>query len=417
MASLANSALLSSDEEDDDYNPLADKTAEPGDRPNASHQRAKRPRRAAAMGGGGDGDSDNEEEFQELPERQEADEEEEEEDYQEDEEQDESTALLNPRKMAKKAKIDAVWQALNSGDTGGPTVGGMGPPSSGTTLAMLCGQNAKPKKKTAASADLLWMAQLGMKPPKPAPAPAGPATEPKTGPSLVTQMWTAQMGMVPRLHAQPKAEKPEASGAADSSGQHLPNSNPSSAGEAGGGVGSGASGSRAKAGSGASGSRAKAWSGASGSRVKASEEARESAAAAIQAAKEAASTGSSKSYGKVSVTETRRFAGKDIQVTVQVDKNSAEANKAAEGEKVSGLDAFLAELNAKKKVSVLDKSKMDWDQLKSGNAGMEEELENYKKSSNKYLDKVDFLKKAELREYEQERDKRLASDIRTRGRL
>jgi hypothetical protein len=30
---------------------------------------------------------------------------------------------------------------------------------------------------------------------------------------------------------------------------------------------------------------------------------------------------------------------------------------------------------------------------------------------------VNFLKRAELREYEKERDQRLASDIRTRGRL
>ena len=30
---------------------------------------------------------------------------------------------------------------------------------------------------------------------------------------------------------------------------------------------------------------------------------------------------------------------------------------------------------------------------------------------------VDFLKRVELREYETERDQRLASDIRTRGRL
>ena len=47
---------------------------------------------------------------------------------------------------------------------------------------------------------------------------------------------------------------------------------------------------------------------------------------------------------------------------------------------------------------------------------MVQELEDYKKSGDKYLDKVDFLKRAELREYEIERDKRLSSDIRTRGR-
>ena len=47
---------------------------------------------------------------------------------------------------------------------------------------------------------------------------------------------------------------------------------------------------------------------------------------------------------------------------------------------------------------------------------VEEELEAYKKSGGKYLDKVDFLKRAELREYELERDKRLAGDARSRGR-
>ena len=34
-----------------------------------------------------------------------------------------------------------------------------------------------------------------------------------------------------------------------------------------------------------------------------------------------------------------------------------------------------------------------------------------------YLDKQAFLKEAELREYEKERDRRLASDVRNRGRL
>ena len=34
-----------------------------------------------------------------------------------------------------------------------------------------------------------------------------------------------------------------------------------------------------------------------------------------------------------------------------------------------------------------------------------------------YLDKQAFLKQAELREYEKDRDRRLASDVRNRGRL
>eukprot|EP00877_Chromochloris_zofingiensis_P003644 jgi/Chrzof1/13280/Cz07g27110.t1 len=147
--------------------------------------------------------------------------------------------------------------------------------------------------------------------------------------------------------------------------------------------------------------------------------AKSAAAAAIAAAREAASAGIARGYNKVTVTETRKFAGKDIKVTVEVDKDSKEAQKAAERSKppATGLDAFLSEIEKKKKVSVLDKTKMDWKDYKKTDAELEEELESYKKSDKTYLDKQDFLKRAELREYEQERDKRLASDVRLRGRL
>ena len=50
-------------------------------------------------------------------------------------------------------------------------------------------------------------------------------------------------------------------------------------------------------------------------------------------------------------------------------------------------------------------------------AQVEDELEAYKKSNDKYLDKVDFLKRAELRQYEKERDARLGGDVRSRARL
>ena len=43
--------------------------------------------------------------------------------------------------------------------------------------------------------------------------------------------------------------------------------------------------------------------------------------------------------------------------------------------------------------------------------------EAHKRSGVQYLDRQEFLKRTELREYELERDKRLASDVRTRGRL
>jgi hypothetical protein len=60
---------------------------------------------------------------------------------------------------------------------------------------------------------------------------------------------------------------------------------------------------------------------------------------------------------------------------------------------------------------------MDWKEYKSTDENVEEELEQHKRSGNQYLDKQEFLKRAELREYEIERDKRLASDVRLRGRL
>ena len=151
------------------------------------------------------------------------------------------------------------------------------------------------------------------------------------------------------------------------------------------------------------------------------EEARSIASSAIRAAKEAASMGVAKSYNKLAVTETRKFAGKEIEVTVHVDKNSKAAaklaEKAAQKNTLTGLDKFLAELETKKKMNIIDKSKMDWDALKASDQKMEEELEMHKKSSNRYLDKVDFLKQAELREYEIERDKRLQGDVRLRGRI
>lgn len=99
-----------------------------------------------------------------------------------------------------------------------------------------------------------------------------------------------------------------------------------------------------------------------------------------------------------------------------------EAEKVREKEKEkdakkSGIDAVLASLEAAKKVNVLDKSRDDWGQFKKTDAEIEQELDAYKKSGGKYLDKVDFLKRSEMRQYEAERDQRLAGDIRNRGRM
>lgn len=71
------------------------------------------------------------------------------------------------------------------------------------------------------------------------------------------------------------------------------------------------------------------------------------------------------------------------------------------------MDAVLEQIKKKQKLSVLDKTKKDWGEFKE-EKGLDEELDAYKKSSNQYLDKVNFLQRADFREFERERDARLA---------
>lgn len=123
--------------------------------------------------------------------------------------------------------------------------------------------------------------------------------------------------------------------------------------------------------------------------------------------------------GVVSVKETRNFAGKEMEVVKTYAEGSREAKQAAKRDaaaKGGGLDSVLLQMEKAKKLNVLDKSKMDWKEVKEGDAEMEEDLERHKKGKT-YLEEQDFLKRAELREYEIERDARLAGDVRTRGRL
>eukprot|EP00887_Chlorella_sp_A99_P001534 scaffold8.g1534.t1 len=151
------------------------------------------------------------------------------------------------------------------------------------------------------------------------------------------------------------------------------------------------------------------------------------AAAALAAAKAAASATAAAQYGTVVVAEQRRFAGQTITVNKEVARDSKEAQRAAEAatgggndaaaRNKAGLDKVLESLAQAKKVTVLDKSRADWKDFKKGDEAVEEELEMHKRSGAQYLDRQAFLKQAELREYEIERDRRLASDVRNRGRL
>ena len=123
------------------------------------------------------------------------------------------------------------------------------------------------------------------------------------------------------------------------------------------------------------------------------------AAAALTAAKQAASISAAAQYGStVTITETRRFAGQNVTVAREVARDSKEAQQAqqaqeqsgaaAGGKPVAGLDAVLASLDAAKKVSVLDKSRADWQGFKKADDGIEEELELHKRSGDQVCGRV-----------------------------
>ncbi|XP_050220353.1 uncharacterized protein LOC126670628 [Mercurialis annua] len=140
------------------------------------------------------------------------------------------------------------------------------------------------------------------------------------------------------------------------------------------------------------------------------DEGRKLAAAALAAVKEAAAAAAGR--GKVEITEVRDFAGEEIKVKKLVDAESKEAAEKARGSSTSAVDVILEQIKKKPKLSVLDKSKKDWGEFKDENKGLEDQLDAYKKSSNQYLDKVSFLQRADYREYERERDARLAQQSR-----
>ncbi|KAK9288448.1 hypothetical protein L1049_016905 [Liquidambar formosana] len=149
-----------------------------------------------------------------------------------------------------------------------------------------------------------------------------------------------------------------------------------------------------------------------------SDEAKRLAAAALSAVKDAAAAAAATASGKgkVEITEVRDFAGEEIEIKKLVDADSKEASEKGKAPlgPPSAVDAVLEQIKKKPKLSVLDKTKKDWGEFKDENRGLEDELDAYKKSSNQYLDRVSFLQRADYREFERERDARLALQARRR---
>ncbi|XP_013098151.2 craniofacial development protein 1 [Stomoxys calcitrans] len=135
---------------------------------------------------------------------------------------------------------------------------------------------------------------------------------------------------------------------------------------------------------------------------------------------------------KVTVTQVLDFAGEEIRVQNEIDASSIKENKAAAtsapkmqpfgrimpgaGLKRSavgsssggGLGSLLNQIGKKKKISVLEKSQMDWKSFKS-DEGIEEELQTFNKGKDGYLERQDFLQRTDLRQFEIEKNLRQSS--------
>lgn len=124
---------------------------------------------------------------------------------------------------------------------------------------------------------------------------------------------------------------------------------------------------------------------------------------------------------KVVIKQVYDFAGEEVHVEKTVDADSIKATNGTK--KVppgpagasrgpvkrpgGGLGSILGQLDKKKKISVLEKSKLDWDGFKASE-GIEEELQTFNKGKDGYLQRQDFLERTDLRQFEIEKSLRAA---------
>lgn len=142
---------------------------------------------------------------------------------------------------------------------------------------------------------------------------------------------------------------------------------------------------------------------------------------------------------KVKITKVFEFAGEEVKVEKEVPIDSAEARlsltSAENSEKtgnsaspagrgsgrgrgakrtgLGGISSVLGQLGKKAKISTLEKSKLDWDNYKR-EENIEEEISTHNKGKDGYLERQDFLQRADLRQFEIEKQLRNTSRRSTR---
>ncbi|XP_062607201.1 craniofacial development protein 1-like [Saccostrea cucullata] len=130
---------------------------------------------------------------------------------------------------------------------------------------------------------------------------------------------------------------------------------------------------------------------------------------------------------KVTVTKEFDFAGETVKVTKDIDLNTEEGKKEMKkltqekkepeqkpatpgptvlGKKPGGLGSVLNKIGKKDKISTLEKSKLDWDSFKQ-EKGISEELQTHNRGKDGYIERMQFLNRADQRQFEIEKNIRL----------
>ncbi|XP_057321407.1 craniofacial development protein 1 [Microplitis mediator] len=139
---------------------------------------------------------------------------------------------------------------------------------------------------------------------------------------------------------------------------------------------------------------------------------------------------------KVKITKIFEFAGEEVKVEKQVAANSAEARlilsstekslnqselnndsrktvRRGRGGSLGGISSVLGQIGRKAKISTLEKSKLDWDNFKK-QENLDEEITTHNRGKDGYLERQDFLQRADVRQFEIEKELRTVARRSTR---
>ncbi|XP_055299844.1 craniofacial development protein 1 [Sitodiplosis mosellana] len=128
------------------------------------------------------------------------------------------------------------------------------------------------------------------------------------------------------------------------------------------------------------------------------------------------------------VTEIFEFAGEKVEVKKKVkvtDEKPAASNEADPKKTTakpgpnlpfnrprssggSGLSSVLGQIGKTNKLSILEKTKLDWGGFKQSE-GIDEEIQTFNKGRDGYLERQDFLQRTDLRQFEIEKNLRAAN--------